>query len=360
MRIQELDALRGVAAFGVFLFHFQLFNYGYLGVHLFFIISGFVILLTANSVKSSSDFVIARISRLYPTYWACVILTSLVLILAGQAISLKQFVLNLSMFQMFLGEKNIDGAYWSLAEELVFYMVVFGALVLGLVRNVRLWGGFMLISAIGGIFLNPELGLQKNLQDVVKYFALFVAGALFYQVYIAPKLKAEHVIGLLLCFAVTIQYQFGKHLSYYNHTYEAIIIGACFGIFTLLVAGKLGFLKQYKWALFIGEISYPFYLLHQEIGLAFRRLFPAQDMWVHIAVVIAIFFGIAAIATLINRYIEKTISKTVKNKLSAWNSHIKWPSMQRKKAVVLEPVSTYGVSLAGDTESQEQSQTATI
>lgn len=355
MRIQELDALRGIAAFGVFLFHFQLFNYGYLGVHLFFIISGFVILLTANSVKTSADFVIARISRLYPTYWACVILSSVVLLMAGQAISVKQFALNLSMFQMFLGEKNIDGAYWSLAEELVFYGIIFGALILGLVRHIWFWGGFMLLTAAAGLFLNPEIGLQKHVQDVVKYFALFVAGAFFYQVYIAPKLKAPHVIGLLLCFAITIQYQFGTHLSYYSHTHEVGIIGACFGIFMLLVAGKLEFLRKYKWVLFIGEISYPFYLLHQEIGLAFRRLFPTQDMWVHVLVVIAVFLGITAIATLINKYIEKSISRTVKNNLSAWNSRIKWPSMQRSKAAPLPHSSTLGISLAPTDKEQEQS-----
>ncbi|WP_181163673.1 acyltransferase family protein [Pontibacter mangrovi] len=322
MRIKELDALRGFAAFGVFLFHFQLFDYGYLGVYLFFIISGFVIFLTANNVKTSSDFVISRFSRLYPAYWVCLALTFLVLLADGQGVTMKQLAYNLTMFQMFLGEKNVDGAYWSLTEELVFYVIVFGALVVGAVRRARLWGGLMLLAALGGLFLNPEVAMQKHLQDVVKYFGLFVAGIIFYQVYIGQKLKPAHGIGLLLCLAITTQYTFGKHLSYYNHTVEAVLIAACFGVFGLLVAGKLQFLSRYKWALFMGEISYPFYLLHQEIGLAFRRLFPTDNIWAHLAIVAAIFAGITLMAWLINYYVEHQVSRSVKMQLRAWNRSV--------------------------------------
>ena len=82
-RFHELDALRGIAALMVVFFHFTIgraeaklgFKLGTTGVDLFFIISGFVIFMSLSKVKSSLDFVINRVSRLYPTYWVSVTFT---------------------------------------------------------------------------------------------------------------------------------------------------------------------------------------------------------------------------------------------------------------------------------------------
>jgi peptidoglycan/LPS O-acetylase OafA/YrhL len=71
-RIQELDALRGLAAICVVLFHKTMgsphsnmfLKLGVTGVDLFFMISGFVILMTLKKVKTSKQFIIGRISRL--------------------------------------------------------------------------------------------------------------------------------------------------------------------------------------------------------------------------------------------------------------------------------------------------------
>ncbi|MEJ8801153.1 acyltransferase family protein [Pontibacter sp. H249] len=335
MRIKELDALRGLAAFAVFLFHFQLFDYGYLGVHLFFIISGFVIFLTAKSVKNPSDFVIGRFSRLYPTYWICLFLTFAVLYYGRGDVTFKQLLYNLTMFQAFLGVENVDGAYWSLTEELVFYVVIFGALMLGLINKVKLWTGAMLALAIGGLFLNPELGgIQKNVQSVVKYFNLFVAGIIFYQIYLQQKIKITHAAGLILCLGIALLYGYGSYLPYFNHKIEIAVIIGFFALFTLLVLGKLAFLQKYKWMLFMGEISYPFYLLHQEIGLTFRRLFETESQLVHIALVAVIFVFITLLATIINRNIEHSTSRVVKKKLKVWiNGKAEAPEPTGKPAV---------------------------
>lgn len=107
--------------------------------------------------------------------------------------------------------------------------------------------------------------------------------------------------------------------------------------FALLVAGKLAFLSKYKWVLFMGEISYPFYLLHQEIGLAFRKLFPTENIWVHLVLVAVIFAGIAVLASLINRYVEKQVSRSLKNYLKAWSWSINWPLPYRKKGTAPLP-----------------------
>jgi peptidoglycan/LPS O-acetylase OafA/YrhL len=88
-RLVEIDALRGVAALAVVLFHYTThftklfgasppptisFSMGHYGVNLFFIISGFVIFMTLEKTLRPMDFVVSRFSRLFPTYWVAIVL----------------------------------------------------------------------------------------------------------------------------------------------------------------------------------------------------------------------------------------------------------------------------------------------
>src|SRR5690606_20208838 len=80
--------------------------WGFLGVHLFFAISGFVILMTLRNVKAPMDFVVARFSRLYPTYWAAMLLTALILFvfpLPRHELTIGQVAGNLLMFHGLFG-----------------------------------------------------------------------------------------------------------------------------------------------------------------------------------------------------------------------------------------------------------------
>ena len=58
-------------------------RYGYLGVDMFFTISGFVVLLSAWG-RRPRDFVISRVVRLYPAFWTAVTITAVVVILLGR------------------------------------------------------------------------------------------------------------------------------------------------------------------------------------------------------------------------------------------------------------------------------------
>jgi hypothetical protein len=94
-RLRELDSLRGIAAVCVLLFHLSYhtdpyrqfpiqFPWGHYGVELFFVISGFVILMTLERSASRTEFVISRVTRLYPTYWCAVLFTTCVLALLAK------------------------------------------------------------------------------------------------------------------------------------------------------------------------------------------------------------------------------------------------------------------------------------
>ena len=115
-RVEALDILRLVAVVGVVIFHFG-FNgppangkplvafpewatvakYGYLGVQLFFVISGFVIAYSAVG-RTARAFAIARIARIYPAFLFCMTVTFLVTLTFGQPyfqVSLTQWAANI-------------------------------------------------------------------------------------------------------------------------------------------------------------------------------------------------------------------------------------------------------------------------
>src|SRR5215472_5135330 len=90
-RIRGLDGLRGIAAVSVLLFHYTVVygqligpigplpfvaTYGRHGVDLFFIISGFVILMTVDNSRNVTDFIVSRFARLFPAFWTAVLMTS--------------------------------------------------------------------------------------------------------------------------------------------------------------------------------------------------------------------------------------------------------------------------------------------
>ena len=142
-RFRELDGLRGIAAFAVLLSHYTWefdvifpghtpfpasLPLGALGVSLFFMISGFVILMTAERKPQPTRFAQARAVRLYPTYWACLTITILVVYLSGTSALFRtpgELAVNYTMLQSFVGVRSIDGAYWSLSREIIFYGIIF-------------------------------------------------------------------------------------------------------------------------------------------------------------------------------------------------------------------------------------------
>ncbi|MDQ4501908.1 acyltransferase [Sinomonas sp. ASV322] len=146
-RFRELDGLRGIAAIVVVGSHFTgAYNsrypddpvaivdlgWGAYGVQLFFLISGFVILMSASRAQRPSDFVISRAARLYPAYWLSLALAVGVGALARVPhVPLDPWVIvaNLSMVQRWFLVENVNDVYWTLAIEMQFYALIVVLLV---------------------------------------------------------------------------------------------------------------------------------------------------------------------------------------------------------------------------------------
>ncbi len=124
--------------------------FGWVGVEIFFVISGFVI---ANSASESSpaEFLLGRALRLYPAVWVCATATFIVLLLFAGG-SASKFV-GPYMRAMLLIPKGINGqwldcVYWTLAAEMAFYGLVFCAMLTKKITLRHLAWGLTIYSAV--------------------------------------------------------------------------------------------------------------------------------------------------------------------------------------------------------------------
>lgn len=303
-RILELDAFRAVAVLAVIFFHYTfkyhedfghekpgfLLSFGHYGVQLFFIISGYVIFMTVDKVNTAKKFIWLRFTRLYPVYWVSIILTYIVFVLVGlegKELTFKAFLFNFSMLQGLFDIPNVDGAYWSLLPELMFYLTMVLVILLKLKKYILPFCWVWLICIITASYIElPNLVSQVlNL----KYGMLFIAGIQFYLLKNDPNINGRKTIfywltlgaSLATCFVV-----FEEREAY-------ILLPLFYALFVALHFDILRFLKL-KPLIFIGAISYPLYLTHQVLGYIFMQEL-ALNFWIEITItfVLAIFLGSA-------------------------------------------------------------------
>ncbi len=334
-RLLELDCLRGVAALMVVAFHFtmaqpqltSIFKYGCTGVELFFLISGFVIFMSIERIGSYKDFIIARFSRLYPTYWVCVtISTSLVIgwsIIVGYSskISLIDYLANLTMLQYYFGIKDIDTVYWTLILEMLFYVFILAIYLAGLTNRMEIIGFvFLLICLLYEFFLKlsaPSLfNFLKNYYPLINCMPLFIAGIVFYKIKFF-KASAFKYLLLLLCLFTQVQL--------YNETYKGLFMsqlqyGLILLVFLLIFLfyslNLLSFVIN-RPLLFCGKISYALYLIHYTIGNSMVIPLLTNSRHFHYAGwFIDLFVALPAVlltAYFINKYIEQPAMRLFKN-----------------------------------------------
>lgn len=310
-RFRELDAFRGLAALAVLVFHYTArydnlyghpalvpdFRLGEYGVQLFFIISGFVIFMSLERTGSARDFIVSRASRLYPVYWAAVLLTFVVTTLFGLP-GLEshwwEALVNLSMVQRLVGVPHVDDVYWTLTVELAFYTLMWLALVSGQLKRIEWLGGLWLL--LMAAYAVTEQILEVALPGAVTNFLLlehgnlFFAGILFYRFH---KGTASRYAPVLLGACLAVQFLVTTPTV-------GLIVSGFFVLFFLFLKGLLKFLALPP-LLFLGSISYSLYVLHQNIGyVVMRELYALEFIlpaWVILGAPLILSIVLAAVFT---------------------------------------------------------------
>ncbi len=324
-RLAEVDALRGVAALAVLLFHYTArfvelyapagapslaFPHGHYGVNLFFVVSGFVIFMTLERTRTGMDFVVSRFSRLFPVYWAAIALTFAVTSgfgLPGKEVTALQALGNVVMLHGFASIPHVDDVYWTLEVELLFYVIMLLLFLRSQLARVHqlLWAllalrlAYYLSARLFGIDL-PWTLARLLILTFIPWFAL---GICIYQATLGrstadPRAWRATALAALACLAVV------------DHWGLAVLAALLAGLVWAAATGRLPWLAH-PVLVFFGTISYPLYLVHENIGWVVQRAVLAQALPFDVSAVVA--FGVSVtLAALLTRTVEQPAMRAIR------------------------------------------------
>jgi peptidoglycan/LPS O-acetylase OafA/YrhL len=291
-RLFFLDCVRGLAALFVVFEHVgdslypqcrwfthNVFSFGKFGVAAFFLTSGFVIPLSLERGGTLKRFWISRFFRLYPLYWfsIAVVLSQHFL---GPSFPATPFfsehltrnaVVNLTMFQEFVGIPDAQGLYYTLAMEMVFY-IFFSCLYLAKLNRMSLpiaWAGLALL-AIPGISVPLLLHKRVPLAGLFYFLCLFVGTSVYR--HFNGEVMGRALRTLFWCFLLTTiaeiycNYVLVKKDDLTEHyTFAAVFLSWAGACSLFLLAYKLRHHDAPKVLVWLGTVSYSVYLLHSPL-----------------------------------------------------------------------------------------------
>ncbi len=329
-RLRGLDSLRGLAALAVMLFHYTTgyewhfgpyvsrpFFYaphGHFGVELFFCISGFVILGTIQRSSSMTRFAIARFARIYPAFLVSALI-SLSTILAAHfnfpGLNGTNLLWNATMLTGLIGSPSIDPSYWTLSHEVVFYAAA--ALVWSCCGGRKrlevpclLW---LACSLVG--HYSPWVSQRHRLTVLfnIEYANLFVIGMMIY--YLSKSSRTWLTIPTLTAAALLSLFHPEFNQGYLPQpVYVAMIL--MFITVLWLVAHSGGRFLDIRPLVFLGEISYSLYLIHQMVGFAVIRILLRAGLPTNAAILLTIGLMVS-LAFCLRTAVEKPAERWIKN-----------------------------------------------
>ena len=335
-RVDYIDGFRGLAILMVVLFHsysrwpaivpygyrfadFFLFKYGYLGVQLFFMISGFVILMTLEKCRSIVHFLMKRWLRLFPAMLIVTVLVYFTATMLPERPAGEPPIQNIFPGLLFIRPDilssiinspvdNLEGSFWSLYIEVAFY-IIFGILYFIAGERKATWGIFLVfLFSFSNTFLSAifeyESPLIYKINNIIQpvQFVWFTAGG-FAFLYSKGKKISDLWISIAITFMGCLWYYYNVNLQ----TFMAMSLIAAIFLFTVY-SERLKVLFSFKPLLLVGFVSYPFYLIHENALIALTiklgRFFPNIPDFIMPLIPATFLFGIAYI---IARYIEPLI-----------------------------------------------------
>lgn len=370
-RMDTLDGMRGMAALGVVAYHmlarwaephfvetlyphgdrlagfFPLQVAGGWGVLLFFLISGFVIMMTLERSNGIIDFTGRRVGRLWPTMLFCATASTL-LINGGHVIQYYEHVdrWHVTALEYFssifflppdqigglLGIEQADrprfveGVYWTLWAEVRFYALIAIVFLLTPVRHfLWAWVGVQAASTALGIVEAANLQalvpgwtplsmlLQPNL------LCWFTLGLVAWKWQTGERGHALWILVVLAVIALNFDRLImpdGMALIMQPGWLQSLAVYiAVITPFALFLSGSR-LLAPLRWRpmITIGLASYPLYLFHERPGMLYLAWAREAGIhpWVGLGLAIVV---IIATALLIHRFIEEPAKKAV---VSAW------------------------------------------
>ena len=290
-KLYWLQALRGVAALMVLFFHMAphwalapllnnvtgIMRFGFAGVDVFFMLSGFVVYMSAQSVVSLTGvlhFIKRRALRIYLGYWPALLVTALgsVWLLNAELPRLEHMLGSIFLLYPSIFDNWLPTA-WSLTYELYFYSWIAGIVLLParyrmqsvvlLILGLTLWNTFWLT-------VYPELvyGGAQPLRFLLTGYGLeFLTGVVLAEVF--KKFKNQWprpAIMLPLCLSLVCSGLALGTTSHFFDRVEIMRVGSfgvfALGLFLMTLTLQAHHFKAPNWLVVTGDASFSLYLLH--------------------------------------------------------------------------------------------------
>ena len=329
-RIPQIQALRAVAAVLVVIYHAKVTSGGYIGVDIFYVISGFLITglllreLDGTGSLALKAFYLRRVKRLLPASFFVLFVTAIVawivypttlrhglgkdIAAAGAYVSNYLFALWQMDYQNLNATPPVVIHYWSLAVEEQFYLF-WPFIILALYRygaRRAVFFGVVVITAASfllSLFLTPREPIWSFYSLPTRAWELGVGALLLF---IPKRIRFSSnygwaALGLILFGTLT----FTDKTPFPGTAALVPVIGTAFAIASLSnwpsAMNRFGNLKIVQW---LGEISYPLYLWHWPVlvipSVAWGRSLVAYELLICVLLT-------ALLADLTHRFIEDPI-----------------------------------------------------
>lgn len=343
-RLHALDALRGIAALYVLVFHYfnsvripgivpnPAISYGYLAVEFFFILSGYILSrryfdeLETHKI-SLSRFALHRIARMGPLHWLTLLLMAAMewsvaqMPFEHQSPTIFSFLLNAVFLQNsgLGGYGSFNGPSWSISAEMIVNLIC-SAMVFYRVK--WFWYALLFCVSVSTILLSPgkfgawtALGSTFVSGGVLICFFTFIFGAFIERGTIFFKARSA-CFDILFLLGVALLFGFyqrpGAEIVYIFAAFPLIVLGAARS------ANIEGLMSA--WPLrSIGEASYSIYMLHFPILFAFGL---GGVKFGDIKIFAAYLISVLVLSIFSYRFLEQPAYRLLRN--------LNWPSTQRQ------------------------------
>jgi len=347
VRLPELDVIRVVASLVVVLWHLtysgwamrdpahtvryqglsQVVRYGFVMPQVFFLISGLVI-MSAVQRATPWGFFRARVVRLVPMFWLMCTVTWLVSRHQAHFAPLtpQAYALNMTFLTSFAGGPFIDAVYWTLTVEIAFYGTVWLALCSGQLHRLRtLLVGWLFVGLVVELATLHSVGALGHLGFLMRWNCCFAAGVCCWLLQQDRRDRfAWTLLGLCSLLAFRSVYlvadDFNEHLQPGEHLRPwvggVVLLVLVAGLVGLALHGPTGWISSAaskRWAV-AGALTYPVYLLHENVGLVVMARFDWVNRWILVGAVVA---AVVAVSWLAMELYERPIQAWLKRRTPA-------------------------------------------
>ncbi len=283
INLPRLTSLRALAALIVFGYHIghhtswlpgaRITSHGYVGVAFFFVLSGFVLTWSTSPGTSARTFWIRRFARVYPSH-AAMFAVALALPVLAFPPTLVAAGANLVLLQAWFPQWDIafgiNAVSWSLSCEAFFYLlaplVIRAARARSLPRAGAILGTWAAVCAVTA----ASLSLQSQAWDIALYtnplarsgeFVLGILIAIAVERGVRPRLHpALPAVGILgWWLALT---GVGLPQTVVDVSFVPLFALTILSLALADLEGRRSILR-WRWAVYAGEVSFAFYLVHE-------------------------------------------------------------------------------------------------